>query len=81
MPEPTLRAFADHGTLDLEALLDIASAPGELAAAGGVVDLEAITTELEREGVDAFCKSYRQLLECIEARALGPTLASHRSGS
>jgi transaldolase len=71
VPEPTLRAFADHGTPDLDALLDIGSAPGELTAAGTAVDLDAISADLEREGVDAFCKSYRQLLDCIETRTLG----------
>ncbi len=29
----------------------------------------AITAELEREGVRAFCDSYRELLDCIEAKA------------
>jgi transaldolase len=77
MPQSTLDAFADHGatrvTLDVDApagLLD------ELATAR--VDLETITRELEREGVEAFCDSYRQLLACIAARAeaLGTTTAA-----
>ena len=81
VPEPTLRAFADHGTPDVEALLNIGSAPGELADAGSVVDLEAITTELEREGVDAFCKSYQHCSTASRPalRACRPTPASHRS--
>lgn len=32
------------------------------------IDLEAITDELEREGLRSFCDSYRQLLACIESR-------------
>jgi hypothetical protein len=32
------------------------------------VDLDAITAELEREGVRAFCDSYRELLDSIETR-------------
>jgi len=37
------------------------------AAATGI-DLAAITATLEREGVQAFCKSYHQLLDCIEGK-------------
>jgi hypothetical protein len=47
------------------------------AGAGGI-DLEAITAELEREGVSAFCDSYRELLDCIEGK-LGVVAASSRA--
>ena len=69
MPEATLLAFADHGqvgpSLDGE---PEAPAAVILAAAAEGVDLPAITQELEREGVEAFCDSYRELLECIELK-------------
>ena len=71
MPEQTLRAFADHGgvarTLDADpqAARQILT---ELEAAE--ISLDAITRELEREGVRSFCNSYRELLDCIE-RKLG----------
>ncbi len=32
------------------------------------VDLDAITTQLEREGVESFCRSYGELLDCIERK-------------
>jgi hypothetical protein len=32
------------------------------------VDLEAITRELEREGVQSFCDAYDQLLRCIHSK-------------
>ena len=38
------------------------------AAARGGIDLDAIAVELERAGVQSFCDSYRQLLDCIERR-------------
>ena len=38
------------------------------AAAADGVDLDAITAELEREGVRAFCDSYAELLRCIEGK-------------
>ena len=69
MPEQTLRAFADHGDVELTlgADLDAARAVLSAAAAEGV-DLDAITRDLEREGVQAFCDSYAQLLGRIASR-------------
>jgi transaldolase len=69
MPEKTLRAFADHGDVggpmdhnldDAEHLL------AEAMHAG--LDLRRVTTELEREGVQAFCDSYHELLDCIATK-------------
>ena len=69
MPEATLRAFAEHGQVG-PALDGEPAEPAAVlsAAAAEGVDLPAITRELEREGVEAFCDSYRQLLECIEQK-------------
>ena len=49
---------------------DAAAAAETLVAAAGDagIDLAAITTELEREGVRSFCDSYHELLDCIEAK-------------
>jgi transaldolase len=71
MPEETLRAFADHGRAarTLDAGPEAAQRTLGRAAAAGI-DLPAITAELEREGVQAFCDAYHQLLHCIE-RKLG----------
>ncbi len=67
MPERTLRAFADHGHVGDP--LDVDAAESEeilrLTAEAGV-DLGALTAELERDGVHAFCDSYHELLACIE---------------
>jgi transaldolase len=69
MPEQTLRAFAEHGevarTLDID---PVGSAQTLADAAAAGVDLPAITAELEREGVQSFCDSYRQLLDCIDSK-------------
>jgi transaldolase len=69
MPEATLRAFADHG--DPGGPFDWRSGAAEQtlrrAQAAGV-DLDAITTELEREGVESFCRSYQELLDRIERK-------------
>ena len=68
MPEATLRAFADHGTVGPELGVDAAAAELTLREASGAgVDLEAIARELERAGVRAFCDSYDELLSRIDA--------------
>jgi transaldolase len=73
MPQATLAAFADHG--HARAFDPGARAPLETLrrAAEAGVDLTAVTTELEREGVRAFCDSYRDIIARIETR-----LAGHR---
>jgi transaldolase len=66
MPQATLQAFADHGE-PTPRCTDSADAAAETlhrAAAAGI-DLDAITAELEREGVDAFRQSFSELLDCI----------------
>jgi transaldolase len=69
MPEQTLRAFADHGHVARTLDADPVAAERVLtdAAAAGI-DLVALTAQLEREGVQSFCDSYHQLLDCIERK-------------
>ena len=67
MPEATLRAFADHGTIGAALTADAGTAEETLRQAGKAgVDLEAITRGLERDGVRAFCDSYQELLSRID---------------
>jgi transaldolase len=73
MPLATLRAFADHG----RTTRTLAERGGtaertlrDVTAAG--IDLDAITADLEREGVEAFCASYRELLTCIDGKRAAP---------
>jgi transaldolase len=68
MPEATLRAFADHG--DVQNALSIAGAANATLrrAQDEGIDLAAVTSELEREGVRSFCDSYHQLLDCIDTK-------------
>jgi transaldolase len=69
MPEATLRAFADHGdptrTFDPSSPLPVETLRH---AADAGLDLAAVTSDLEREGVRSFCDSYHDLLACIEAK-------------
>ena len=67
LPDDTMDAFRDHGTLaqtvdtgaaEAQAVLDALSAVG--------VDYEAMTRQLQQEGVDKFVQPYHALLERIE---------------
>jgi transaldolase len=72
MPEPTLLAFADHGEVR-DPIDPTSEVPdGVLAAAEEAgIDLGRITTELEREGVEAFSSSYARLLERLRSELGG----------
>jgi transaldolase len=69
MPEQTLRAFADHGNVERALDADPGAAEEALveATAAGL-DLDAITEELEHEGVESFSESYAELVSCIESK-------------
>jgi transaldolase len=68
MPETTLRAFADHGDLE-QVGTDTGAADAILRRVKeSGIDLDAITGELEREGVAAFCDSYHELLDCVQRK-------------
>ncbi len=69
MPPPTVDAFRDHGRLGytLEAGLDEARQTlAHLAEVG--VDLEAITQQLQVEGVQAFARSFDSLFATLEQK-------------
>lgn len=76
MPEATLLAFADHGETARTIDTGVQDAARAVATAEEAeIDLDAITTELEHEGIASFCDSYHQLLGCVESKlaALAPT--------
>ena len=79
MPEQTLRAFAEHGSVGRALDINPNEAERVLAkAAEAGLDLDAITATLERGGVRSFCDSYSELLDCIasKVRALPETQAA-----
>jgi transaldolase len=67
MPISTMLAFADHGAGEPTLPADDAASVLQQAAAAGL-DLAALTSELEREGIEAFSASYRRLLACIASK-------------
>ena len=81
MPEQTLRLFAEHG--DVGEALDANLAEVELVLAQAReagLELAAITSELEREGVQAFCASYDELLDCIGSKLDSLAAPKHAAG-
>jgi transaldolase len=66
MPEKTLLAFAEHGSLSGPMAVDGGDADKVLARfARAGVDIEALAATLQRDGAQAFVKSWTQLLQRI----------------
>jgi len=82
MPEKTLHAFADHGVLHGVMALeggDTDLTLAQIADAG--VHIDALALKLQKEGADAFVKSWNQLLQriadkagALAAKSKGPAL-------
>lgn len=70
MPEGTLLAFADHGSLGALMPRDGGDAEATLAGfAQAGIDVDALAGQLQREGADAFVKSWSELLGQIAAKS------------
>jgi transaldolase len=70
MPEATLLAFADHGEIPGTVAEDDGDAESVLTEFGRAgVDVAALAADLQREGAEAFVKSWKGLLECIAAKS------------
>ncbi len=69
MPRETIEAFQDHGRVEdtLERDLDGARRTLEQFAAAGV-DYDDVVAVLEREGVDKFAKSFRELFDGVAGK-------------
>ncbi len=68
-PGKTIEAFLDHGTVARTVDQDVAEAQAQFAALEvGGIDLDALTRELEAQGIDSFTKSYDALLAGVESK-------------
>jgi transaldolase len=71
MPPATLEAIKDHGritrTVDTPEAIEHAHKTMEALAAAGI-DMDAVTEQLQHEGVKSFADSYEQLIQSLEAR-------------
>jgi transaldolase len=76
LPDKTLMAYADHGTVKEAMPLDGGQAETILAEfAGQGVDVQALASDLQREGTAAFAESWRSLLAGIAAKSAALTQA------
>jgi transaldolase len=67
MPEKTLNAFAEHGQLHGVMAVDGGDAEATLAQIGKAgVDINALASKLQKDGAQAFVKSWQQLLQRIK---------------
>jgi len=69
MPDKTLLAFADHGRVGAPMAVDGGTAEAVIAAiAREGVDIDAIATQLQKEGGASFAKSWGALLDGLRAK-------------
>jgi transaldolase len=76
MPEPTLKALADHGEMGAIMAPDGGEAEAVLAQfAKSGIDIDALAAQLQDEGAKSFVKSWNDLMSVIESKcaALGRT--------
>jgi transaldolase len=70
LPDTTLHAFADHGTLARRVDADVDEARAVWAALPRVgVDMDEVAAQLEREGVASFQKSFDELIAALGTKA------------
>jgi transaldolase len=67
MPEATLKALADHGTIRDPLPLHVESGLDRFAKAG--IDTDDLGSQLQNEGAASFVKSWRDLMECIASKS------------
>jgi transaldolase/glucose-6-phosphate isomerase len=69
MPPATVEAFRDHGRVEETVTANLDEAREVLASLARIgVDLDRITEELQREGVDAFSVSLDKLLQSLDEK-------------
>jgi transaldolase len=70
LPEATLEAFADHGTVARRVDADVDAATATWQALDEVgVDMDDVAAQLEREGVASFAGAFDELIDALAAKA------------
>lgn len=70
LPDATLDAFVDHGTVARRVDADVAEAEAVWAALPDVgVDMDDVAAQLEREGVASFAKAFDELIDALATKA------------
>ena len=69
LPEQTLLAFEDHGTVERTIDRDVATSIDFLGRLGSLgISIDDVADSLEREGIASFAQSFDQLLEALRAK-------------
>jgi transaldolase len=77
MPEGTLKALADHGTIDRLLPSDGGDAEQMLARfADAGVDVLALSAQLQADGAKAFVNSWHELMDVIASKSAALQKAS-----
>ena len=72
LPDATLEAFSDHGTLGRTIDQNIAVSKRQWAElAMNAIDVDEVAAQLEDEGVASFIKSFDELIGVLEDKAVG----------
>ena len=81
IPEKTLRAFAEHGELNgvmAEGGADAEAVLKKFVQAG--IDVDALATQLQRDGAQAFVKSWKALLQRVAEKSEALADAGQHNG-
>jgi len=71
LPPGTFTAFKDHGSVERTIDKDVENAKDDLRKIEALgISLEEVTAQLEREGVDKFAKSFRNLFQTVQMQGL-----------
>ncbi len=71
IPDKTLLAFADHGSVDKMMAVDGGDAEEMIARfAKAGVDYDKLAAELQREGAESFVKDWKELLDSIASKSV-----------
>jgi transaldolase len=82
MPEATLLAFADRGSVRNALPFDGGDSAAVLTAfAQAGIAVDNLAERLQREGAAGFVKSWKDLLQCIESKAHGVAAGAQASSS
>lgn len=69
LPPKTIEAFRDHGRVRTSLTENVDLAERQIASLSGLgVDFDAVTTDLQREGVEKFVEPFDQLLETLDRK-------------
>ena len=70
LPDATVDAFADHGTVSRTIDINIGQAHADWRSLQMIgIDMEEVAQKLEREGVASFQKSFTELIEALTEKA------------